>query len=257
MRQPLRGAGMGEEVSPQPGSWPKRAGLRLQNAPLLSADSPLLLFSLLLVQRPFFFTPKVRTAKSSAPPFPNGFSSRGRNSTGKEVSLRGARGPEPASSRPRPLPPRPWLPPSAPVAQPWNPPSLPWPSRSLGQISFSKAFHRVRMTASGSHQLDVLFLFSSESSLLPLVSHHLGRVLGTRGAFSLACDRERRPRGAPRTVGETYRVSSPARHTPGGWVGVCKQADRQTHGSEAPSEGGRARPSLFPGSPSPRMTFGN
>lgn len=53
----------------------------------------------------------------------------------------------------------------------WNLPRLSWLSWSLSQISFSKAFHSVWITASGSHQLDILFLFSSESLLLPRVSH--------------------------------------------------------------------------------------
>ena len=53
----------------------------------------------------------------------------------------------------------------------WSPPRFSWLNRSVSQRSFSKAFHGVWMTASGSHQLDVLFLFSSESLLLPLVSH--------------------------------------------------------------------------------------
>lgn len=55
----------------------------------------------------------------------------------------------------------------------WNLPRLSWLSCSLSQISFSKAFHGVWITASGSHQLDVLFLFSLEPLLLP-VSHPQG-----------------------------------------------------------------------------------
>lgn len=77
------------------------------------------------LSNPVSFTSKVRIAKSSAPPFQNGFSSLGQNSTGKEVSLRGTRGTKPASSLPqllaRPLPGDPWLPPSAPVVQPLEP----------------------------------------------------------------------------------------------------------------------------------------
>lgn len=82
------------------------------------------------------------------------------------------RPPSPAAHPPaRPLPGDPWLLPSAPVVQPWNPPRLSWLSGSLNQISFFKALHRGWMAASGSPQLDGLFLFSSESLLLPLISH--------------------------------------------------------------------------------------
>lgn len=63
------------------------------NASLLSAEFLFLVFSLPLVQ-------KVRTARSSAPPFQNGSSSLGPNSTGKEVSLSETRGTKPASSLP-------------------------------------------------------------------------------------------------------------------------------------------------------------
>lgn len=121
----------------------------------------------------------MRIAKSSAPPFQNGFSSLGPNSTGKEASLIGTQGTE-ASVLPPPAahPGRSLVTPGSLLQHlwcgSWNLPRLSWLSWSLSQISFSKAFHSVWITASGSHQLDILFLFSSESLLLPRVSHQWG-----------------------------------------------------------------------------------
>lgn len=135
---------------------------------------------------------------------------------------------------------------------PWNPPRLSWLSCSLSQISFSKAFHSVWMTASGSHQLDVLFLFSSESLLLPLISHQQGGRWEQKSLFRW-CVTIGAGRAAALTVGEACGVFSPVRH-PGG-LRVWRQAGGLS--SVALEEGGHARPSLFPGSPSPKMSFGN
>lgn len=157
------------------------------------------LFTPLCLFNPFSFTYKVRIAKSSAPPFQNGFSSLGPNSTGKEASLSGTQGAEtgalappaacPGCSQVTPgtLPQHLWF-------NSWNPPRLSWLSCSLGQISFSKAFHGVWMTASGSHQLDIYF-YSPQSPCCSPRFPSIGRVLGTGVTFPLVHDPSAGPEG--------------------------------------------------------------
>lgn len=129
------------------------------------------------------------------------------------------RRPHPSCS-PQPLPNDPWLPPSAPVVRLLEPTQASWLSRSPSQISFSKAAPRVWMTASGSYQLDVLFVFSVEPLMLPSVP--ISReVLGTGGTLPLVRDHKCRPREATR--GETSHVLPSVRHTQGG-MRTWKQA---------------------------------
>lgn len=112
--------------------------------------------------------------------------------------MSGAQGTKPASSpppscSPRPLPVTPGSLLQHLCCSSWKPPRLSWLSCSLRQISFSKAFHGMWITASGPHQLDILFLFS-ESLLLPLFPI-IVRVLGTGVTFSLVCNQKCRPKG--------------------------------------------------------------
>lgn len=127
--------------------------------------------------------------------------------------------PHPGCS-PRPLPNDPWLPPPAPVVRFLEPAQASWLSHSPRQISFSKAAPSVWMTASGSYQLDILFIFSVEPLMLPSVPISW-EVLGTGGTLPLVRDHKCRPREA--TQGETSHVLPSVRHTQGG-MRAWKQA---------------------------------